>query len=542
MKNRALIGILAGMMMLGNVPVYASDLPETETAEEAVPNAIEDVTEDIAEDTTAEADEEIMEDYAADAVSEEEAAGEVTVESADMEEALPLTEEAEVVEMCEGGEAETESICMTAMDASNMQICANDTYSTAAALTLGKNVSSTLQKSETKYYKFTTNTSGKASFSLLNTEISSVKFILYNSNQEQITYKYTKNWEISIAKGTYYLAVKQSSGTGSYQMSTAWDGAADTAGNDSFSTAKGITLGSDVQANVAENQKNSYYKFTLPTSGVVKVSLASDDISSAGFRIYGSSEKALSSTKYGKSTEFSMMKGTYYLQVSKSSGSGNGTLRVVLDGAANATGNTALSSATKIQLGSTVQGNLAEYADDSNDKGRACYKVTTTGASKINLSLSSDVINSVNYEVYNRKEERIAYHYSDKSWSTEVGKGTYYIVVKHWTGNYGNFKLTVKSAKVPVTKKTYVSSLKSNGSGSLTVGWKKSANADGYQIRYKVGSKTKTFTIKGRYITSKYFYNLKAGRKYISVRAYRKIDNCTIYSNWSKTKAITVRA
>jgi nitrate reductase NapAB chaperone NapD len=93
-------------------------------------------------------------------------------------------------------------------------------------------------------------------------------------------------------------------------------------------------------------------------------------------------------------------------------------------------------------------------------------------------------------------------------------------------------KVTLKKAKIKSVKA---------GRKSLKVKWAKVKGASGYKISYKVGSKTKTVTVKGASKKSKTIKNLTRGKYTVKVRAYKTVNGKKYYGKWSKAKKVSVR-
>jgi hypothetical protein len=105
-------------------------------------------------------------------------------------------------------------------------------------------------------------------------------------------------------------------------------------------------------------------------------------------------------------------------------------------------------------------------------------------------------------------------------------------------GETGSTSQTVTVKKTAVSK---VTRFKNNKKMTVTV--KKSANADGYQIRYSTSKKftkatTKTVTVSKKTL-KKTISSLKAKKTYyVSARAYKSVDGMKYYSAWSAAKSV----
>ncbi len=84
------------------------------------------------------------------------------------------------------------------------------------------------------------------------------------------------------------------------------------------------------------------------------------------------------------------------------------------------------------------------------------------------------------------------------------------------------------------------------GKKSFTAQWKKAPTVAGYQIQYAANAKftkgKKTVTVKSANTVKKAFKKLGSKKKYyVRVRAYKKINGKTVYSSWSKSKAVKTK-
>ena len=123
-----------------------------------------------------------------------------------------------------------------------------------------------------------------------------------------------------------------------------------------------------------------------------------------------------------------------------------------------------------------------------------------------------------------------------------VGNYRYIISFK---GNYSG-KVTKKFTIKP--KSTNISTIKSNAKKQTTVIWnKRTAQVNGYQIRYSTSQKFKTGTVKTvtvskNSVTKKIIKNLKSGKRYyMQVRTFKAVNGSRIFSAWSNSKSVKVR-
>jgi hypothetical protein len=112
-------------------------------------------------------------------------------------------------------------------------------------------------------------------------------------------------------------------------------------------------------------------------------------------------------------------------------------------------------------------------------------------------------------------------------------------------GNIGGE--TGSTSQTVTVKKTAVSKvIRSKNGKKMTVTVKKSANADGYQIRYSTSKKftkatTKTVTVSKKTL-KKTISSLKAKKAYyVSARAYQSVDGMKYYSAWSAAKSVKAK-
>lgn len=104
------------------------------------------------------------------------------------------------------------------------------------------------------------------------------------------------------------------------------------------------------------------------------------------------------------------------------------------------------------------------------------------------------------------------------------------------------------SKKVTVTVNptgTSLTSVKNSAKKTMKAAWKKNTAVTGYQVQYATASNfkgAKTVTIKKTKTTSTTIKKLKKNKKYfVRVRTYQKASGKNYYSNWSKTKTVTIK-
>ena len=94
-------------------------------------------------------------------------------------------------------------------------------------------------------------------------------------------------------------------------------------------------------------------------------------------------------------------------------------------------------------------------------------------------------------------------------------------------------KVTVATAKLTKVRK---------GKKSFTAKWKKVNGADGYQLSYKSGKRTKYQIVRSGSKTSLKVTKLKKHKKYtVKVRAYKTINNLKYYGSWSNAGKVVTK-
>ena len=205
-----------------------------------------------------------------------------------------------------------------------------------------------------------------------------------------------------------------------------------------------------------------------------------------------------------------------------------------------------LETAEEVKIGETIDGVVP-----SEEWSKHWYFYVPT---KMNVTFTAELPGTSMLEDlywYDSQGERIRSVY-DMQWfydrktncntttdTVTLNKGDYYFGIDGWNNAAGNpytFTLTAKLANNIIT---YTPTKKTKT--SATVKWKKSSNVDGYQICRATSKKGKYTQIadvpKG---TTKYVdKHLQKGKTYYyKVRAYKKIDDQTFYSSYTRTNPI----
>jgi Fibronectin type III domain. len=132
--------------------------------------------------------------------------------------------------------------------------------------------------------------------------------------------------------------------------------------------------------------------------------------------------------------------------------------------------------------------------------------------------------------------------YTDTGANTNGTKYTFKLVP---TSSAGDGK--AKTVKIYFVSRPTISSAGSTATKKLTVKWKKSDKATGYQIRYSLASDfssgVEIVTVSKASTVSVTIGNLKAGKTYYTqVRAYKTINETRYCSSWSAKKSAKVKS
>lgn len=176
------------------------------------------------------------------------------------------------------------------------------------------------------------------------------------------------------------------------------------------------------------------------------------------------------------------------------------------------------------------------------------FKFKTTGFKYHTFSLTNTSSAGVmSYAIYSDKDEtklvRSGYLYPKKSISSEDAKlglstkpKTYYIKIT--SADQVSYKIGVK-ATAPSSVK-----LKKTGTKKITVSWKKTSSATGYEI-YRATSKNgkyqKIATVKGK-VSYTDIKGLKNGKSYYyKIRAYKTVNGSKKYTTYSSIKSLKLK-
>ncbi|MDD6488492.1 MAG: Ig-like domain-containing protein [Clostridia bacterium] len=435
---------------------------------------------------------------------------------------------------------------------------AGNTMATATNYTLGSNVSGSITKSNEKdFYKFTIPTSGRIKLDI-NAEISEAYYRIYDADGNAMfdNRKYWNNTtevmkssdNIDLTAGTYYFNIADSWGsTGNYNFKISF-----TSANESFKEtgygqdnalkdANSISLNKTYKGQIATNDEKDFYKFTLSTSGRIKLDINAE-ISEAYYRIYDADGNAMfdnrkywnDTTEVMKSSDnIDLTAGTYYFNIERNWGrTGNYNFKISFTSANESfkeTGygtNNTLKDANSISLNKTYKGQIAT----NDDKDFYKFKVSKSGKVKLNVDSK---IYCAYYRIYDENGNAIfdtKRYWDDKTElmkmreTIDLKAGTYYFnVEKDWRNRTGTYSFSIVQAVNPTSVKLSQTSLTLGVGESYTL--KKSVTPSNATTGYTwSSSNTKVATVSNGVVRAK-----STGIAYIKVKTSNgKTSTCKV--------------
>ena len=218
---------------------------------------------------------------------------------------------------------------------------AGTSISNASAISFGKTYSGVMVKDGEDYYKFTLSSSGRIKVSLSG-NLWNISAYLYSADGSQLdknslgkdSNSDTLVWEESydLVAGVYYLKFSELySETGNYSFSVSFDNAQESfsenqeSKNNSFERSNEINFSKTYKGQIALNDESDYYKFTLSSSGRIKVSL-SGNLWNISAYLYSADGSQLDKNSLGKDSNsdtlvweesYDLVAGVYYLKFSE---------------------------------------------------------------------------------------------------------------------------------------------------------------------------------------------------------------------------------
>lgn len=534
MKRKVSVFILSMSLILSQtIPVFAEN-PDAETAvfsDEAGIEVIEgasvfDETTEIPEEAVdiSQNNENDISVYSDDELPEESALTDYAEEENTSDTGDSPTQEDEIVFSCE-----------EMAEASLQTYAAGNSISSATGISIGTTYNGSITSTNTAdFYRFTISSSGKIKLTSTSL-IPDVYYRIYDSTGERLwsslysansSGQSSVNEEFDLTKGIYYLGVEKYYGTGSYSFKITFTSAGESftetgnGNNNTIPAANSISIGTAYKGQIAKNDNNDFYKFTINSSG--KITLTSIAmISDVYYRIYDSMGERLWSGWYSANSSgqssineiLDLTKGTYYLGVEKSYGTGNYSFKIMFTSAGesftetdNGNNNT-IAAASSISVGTTYKGQIAKNDD------KDFYKFTISSSGKYTLS-SSAAITWLDYRIYDSMGERVwnggctanSAGNITVNETLELSNGVYYLGVERSSGCTGNYSFKIAPHSHSYTSKVTSASLYQNGK----INYECACGATKQTIIYY----PKTISLS----TSKYTYNGQTRTPYVTVK------------------------
>ncbi|MGN1443603.1 MAG: hypothetical protein ACI4XE_07125, partial [Acutalibacteraceae bacterium] len=295
---------------------------------------------------------------------------------------------------------------------------AGNSIANAPAIKFGTEYSENITQYEEDFYSFTMTTSGKIDF----TFTSFMQYycaVIYDENGYQVWYTDHNEWisttgmrretyTVYLENGTYYLKINgykygtSYASTGNYKFNLIFtsSGANIAEPNNSIAQAKAVSFNKIIKGVIAENDREDYYKITLPSSGRIGLTITSYMqyycaiiYDADGYQVWYTDHNEWVSTT-GKRTDkynIDLEKGTYYLKINgykygtsyASVGFYNFSISFTASNANIAEPNNSIAQAKSIQYNQKIVGQIAE--NDREDY----YKIAMTKSGKLTINFVS---------------------------------------------------------------------------------------------------------------------------------------------------------
>lgn len=329
-------------------------------------------------------------------------------------------------------------------------------------------------------YKFEIDKSGRVSFSMI-ANIYRVYYYIYDGNGNTIWDSGQIEWDgrseqsqssysFDLVAGTYYFCVSEGT-SGIYTFSASFQSAGEsfeesqsnTAGD--IDSAFGIEFSSKYSGQIALNDDNDYYSFTLPESGRISINVTAVmaniyyHLVDKNGNLIWDSDRVCWDERSGQSQntfEFDLVAGDYYFRVGKTYGStGNYNFKIDYKSASESfkedqsTFYNDISTACSVEFDTLYKGQIAS----NDDKDMYVFSIAESG--KVTLNINAYCYR-LNYILYDENGDAI-WSQNDIEWDSnskqsqrtytlDLVSGKYYFgVLKNSTGNY-DFKMTYKPA------------------------------------------------------------------------------------------------
>ena len=479
---------------------------------------------------------------------------------------------------------------------------AGDTTATATNIGFGTTYSGSItESSHVDVYKFNASSSGKITLNVTAYIGCSHWYILDADGDAVATWE--KQWcnsntqimkldkTIDVTKGTYYLKVKRYEyygetyyGDYSFKLTfkTAGESFSEPQGgnNNTAATADAISLGTLYKGQIARNDYEDIYKFTIATSGKVTVNVSANIGCSHYYLWDVDGNEVASWTKQwcNSNTQtlkladtIDVTKGTYYFAVKRyeyygETYYGNYSFKITFKTAGESFAepqggnNNDIVTADKITFNTTYKGQIAR--NDHRDVYK--FSVSTSGTFTVNVTAN---IRCSNYYIWDVDGNEMATW--KKQWwdsnaqtlklsnAVDLNKGTYYFVADRYEyygeTYYGNYSFSlncnhaykttkVTKATLSATGKVYKKCTVCGKTTSYTVAKPTSFKLSTYTYSYNGETKTPNVIIKdstGKTLVKNTDYTVSyaSGRK--NVGTYKV--TVTMKGKYSGTKTMTFK-
>lgn len=287
----------------------------------------------------------------------------------------------------------------------------------------------------------------------------------------------------------------------------------------SILTAQKISTSTAVSGILTASEPFYYYKVSVPSSGKLQILDFTSSMKRFGFCVYNSSKRMVGyRTLY--TTNNTAGKGSYQVQVSK----GTYYLRII--------GNT----------GNAVKGYYT---------GRYSFQtsfISSDTDSNGNTASSGITVKAISVQTYTGKKLRPSVTVKDGN--KVMVEGTDYTLTYKNNKYPGRASVTIQGIGKYQGKKTVtffirpakvkVTSIKNTAGGVVTLNYKKYKKISGYQIYYST-SKNKGYKLLSTRTKNSCQVSCRYKKTYyFKVRAYKKLDDVTLYGRFSSPKGVRV--
>lgn len=391
------------------------------------------------------------------------------------------------------------------------------------------------------YYRFTLDKKGYITFSFQHGYQDTTGYCwvayLYNADCEQLyTLNYykgntkaaTSTTKIGLPAGTYYILICHSDyySTAPYKFkvnftaSSVWE----TELNNSFDTTDTMKMNSYINGSLVTYSDYDYYKIKVPKTQYVKLCFKHKALDSSSecwkVSMYNNDCVALGAEYYIRANDASfsgdkikLKAGTYYIRVEDADGWSDVPYSVELK--------TYVAAPTVKSVTNNSGSIKVKWSKVAAADGYKVYRKKGNGDwTLVKTTTSNETLSYTDKNISNGTK----YKYKVCAYKDVNGTNVF--------SAYSNIKTIYRLAQPTI------SSASNSGAKKITVKWKENSKATGYQVKYVVGSTTKTVKTTN---LSKTISDLKKGSTYkVYVRAYKTVSGNTYYSAYSSCKSVKI--